>query len=260
MEICGYSVESRSTSNNFVKAICAATIASLSILLAGCDTAVRDIESPTPVATENRHLVELAPRMSVHNLQPMFMVEALGFTAVDETGWDWAGSDEIYAIWRSNALVATEIFGNVDSGNSRDFHELQSCIYPIAGNELVLDGRFGGEGSGWICKDEGGPGPIKFSVAFYDDDEFWISIPYCFNSQLVGNCKDSFVGEYTGTWSNEELADGWPAPGSVQDFTVRLDPCEGPTICGDDNLPDYDFRFRITRMADKEILPVVASD
>jgi hypothetical protein len=51
MEICGYSVESRSTSNNFVKAICAATIASLSILLAGCDTAVMDIESPTPVAT-----------------------------------------------------------------------------------------------------------------------------------------------------------------------------------------------------------------
>ncbi len=253
-----YGIEDRSMSNHSIKSIIAVTTALFSILLAGCDSAVPDIESPIPITAENRHLVELSPKLSIHNLQPMFMVEALGFTAVDETGWDWLGSDEIYAVWHSNAIVSTKIVDDVDSGESSDFHQLQSCINPIAGNEIIIDGRYGGVGSGWVCKDEGGPGPIKFSVFFFDDDHPLAHFPYCFSGSLVTDCEDTFVGKYIGTWSNEELRDGWPAPGTVQNFTVRLDPCEGPDVCGEEDFPDYDFHFRITRMADKEILMVNA--
>jgi len=246
-------------SNYFVKAIIAATTALFSMLLAGCHSPVLIIEAP-PKARANQFLVELEPKLSVHYLQPMFMVEALGFKAVDETGWDWAGSDEIYAIWKSNKLVATLIVENVDSGDSFDFDQTQSCIYPISANALWIDGRYGGvgsegEGSGWVCKGEGGPGPIKFSATFYDDDNMYPS-NICFQDSTISDCEDTFVGKYIGTWSNEELRDGWPAPGTVQNFTVRLNPCKGPAICGDRDFPDYNFHFRITRMADKEILPV----
>ena len=249
-------IEISSMRKNYNNAIILVTTAFFSMLVVGCDSAVLDIESPTPIATANEHLVELAPKLSIHNLQPMYKVEALGFKAVDETGVDWWGSDEIYAVWQSNAIASTLIVEDVDSGESFDFHQLQRCIYPIAGNKLIIDGRYGGEGSGWVCKTEGAPGPINFSAFFFDDDSKFTAFPVCFSGSFVTDCEDTFVGKYIGTWSNEELRNGWPTPGTVKNFTVRLNPCEGPAICGDDDFPDYDFHFRITRMADKETLRV----
>ena len=255
-----FGIKDRSMSNHSIKAIIAVTMAFFSILLAGCGSVVHNIEAPTPLAAANQHLEELSPKLSKHYLQPMFMVEALDFTAVDETGWDWWGSDEIYSVWKSNAIVSTLIVDNVDSGDDPfPYHQLQSCIYPIAGNEIIIDGRYGGEGSGWICKGEGGPGPIQFTAFFLDDDSPAADLPLaCFSGSFVTDCEDTFVGKYIGTWSNEELRAGWTAPGTVQDFTVRLIPyLEGPSIIVN-NFPDYDFHFRITRMADKEILMVNA--
>ena len=256
MKKCISVFEDISISKYFVKTAIVVTTALSSVLLAGCDSVVPDIDTPTPIIATNEHLVELPPKLSTHNLQPMFIVEALGFTAVDETGIDLLGSDEIYAVWHSNAIASTLIQHDVDSGESADFHQLQSCIYPIAGNELIIDGRYGGAGSGWVCKDEGGPRPIRFSVFLYDDDSPWTHLPYCFSGSFVTDCEDTFVGKYNGSWSLEELLEGWPTPGTVKNFTIRLNPCEGPAVCGDDDFPDYDFSFRITRMEDKEILRV----
>lgn len=234
----------------------AVTTTLFGLFLTGCALPMKDIEATAPVASGNQHLIELSPKLSTHNLQPMFMVEALGFKAVDETGWDRLGSDEIYAVWQSNAVVSTLIQDDVDSGDSFDFHQLQSCIYPIAGNELIIDGRYGGEGSGWVCKGEGGPGPIRFTAFFFDDDSFIAHFPFCFSGSFVTDCQDTFVGKYIGTWTTGELIEDLPTAGAMKNFTVRLNPCEGPAVCGDDDFPDYDLRFRITRMADKEVLRV----
>lgn len=220
----------------------------------GCDSSPEDIKISAPVVATFEHLEELSPKVSIHNLQPMFKVEARGFTAVDETGWDWAGSDEIYAVWRANVIVSTLIQGDVDSGESFDFHPLQTCIYPVAGDALLIDGRYGGADSGWICKDEGAASPIQFFVNFYEDDSPWTHFPFCFSGSIVKDCEDQFVGKYTGNWNTEQLIEILPVVGAVQDFTVQLDPCEGPAVCGDDDFSHYEFHFRITRMADKEVL------
>lgn len=252
--------------NLSVRVIFVATTSVFISLLAGCSYEILPIEPPTPVTASVQHLEALKPKLATHHIQPMYKLEALGFTAVDETGWDWAGSDEIYAVWRSysplgsNTQVSTKIVDDVDSGDHIDFHPLQSCIYPIAGNELFIDGRYGGEGSGWVCRDEGGPGPVGFTVNLFDEDNGAIKLPYCFDLTPGTDCWDSFVGKYNHTWSIQELRDGWLTPGTVKNITVRLNPCEGPAICGDDDFPDYDFHFRITRMPDKEILLVNSAE
>ncbi|MAD16282.1 MAG: hypothetical protein CL579_09425 [Alteromonadaceae bacterium] len=240
--------------NYYAKRLVAVCTTLMCFCILGCDSLIKDVKPLSSVTKALDHLEELPPRVAIHNLQPMFKVEAIGFTAVDETGWDWAGSDEIYAVWHSNVIVSTLIQGDVDSGDSFDFHSLQSCIYPIAGDTLIIDGRYGGEDSGWICKEEGAASPIQFSVVFYEDDSPWTHIPFCFSGSIVKGCEDQFVGKYNGVWNTQELLEILPGIGDIQNFTVRLNPCEGPAVCGDDNFSDYDFHFRIVRMADKEVL------
>ena len=90
-----YGIEDKSMGNHSIKAIIVVFTALLSILLAGCGKTVLYVEPPTPLTAANQHLKELTPKLSTHCLQPMFMVEALDFAAVDETGVDWWGADEI---------------------------------------------------------------------------------------------------------------------------------------------------------------------
>lgn len=185
------------------------------------------------------------------NTQPMFVVTAEGFTAVDETGFDWAGSDEVYSTWGSGtSYVGTQVFGDIDSGDSREYHELQSCIYPLAPHSLV-NGR---AGEGWQCVEGGGAGPISFWANLYEDDG--ISFPVCFSGGIAPapDCEDDWIGSYSGSWTVEELVEMLPYPGSTQQFTRRLFTCENGHACGTGFFDaDYDFHFSITRLADEEI-------
>jgi len=67
-------------------------------------------------------------------VSPMFKVEALWFKANDETGWYWTGSDEVYAVFsdmdpaHSDHITAT--YGNVDEGDTVNFHSGDSCMAP----------------------------------------------------------------------------------------------------------------------------------
>ncbi len=185
------------------------------------------------------------------NAAPTFTVSADGFTAVDESGVDFAGSDEVFSTWSSGrSLMGTRVFGDVDSGESREYHDLQSCILPLAPRSFV-DGR---TAEGWRCIDGGATGPISFSVNLYEHDR--ISFPMCFNGGTgpQPDCADDWLGGYTGTWETAELVSMLPHAGSTQQMTVRLIACEPGTVCGVGLWDaDYDFHFTITRLADREM-------
>src|SRR6185295_371779 len=65
---------------------------------------------------------------------PQFVTTAVRFKALDETGWDWTGSDEVYAVFSdldpTHGDLTTSTFGDVDSGESRDFPPTEQCIAP----------------------------------------------------------------------------------------------------------------------------------
>lgn len=64
---------------------------------------------------------------------PQFVVEAVSFRAVDETGVDWPGSDEVhwvFAGWDPFDERATTVYGDVDSGDKRNFRAVDRCIAP----------------------------------------------------------------------------------------------------------------------------------
>ena len=66
--------------------------------------------------------------------RPRFMVEGVRLRAHNETGWDRAGSDEVYAVFEdgySGQRRFTRDFGDIDSGESRLIGASQRCIAPL---------------------------------------------------------------------------------------------------------------------------------
>ncbi len=192
--------------------------------------------------------------------EPRFVIEAISFKAIDETGVDVLGSDEIIAIWNSPNLpgARSRKFGNVDSGDTELFHELQSCIAPI--DATVHRDAFEDPTTGWICESEGTVAPLRFDVELIEHDDFRMA-GFCRSPAsgltAIRPCEPTdFVGNYTGFWGEAELLRMMPTQGSAQRFTVRLNNCE--ETCGTSNipggLPDYDFTFQIRRVEDGERL------
>ena len=63
---------------------------------------------------------------------PNFKIEAVNFKCLDETGYDWLGSDEIrVGINSSFANIISREFGDVDTNETRSFKPEESCILPI---------------------------------------------------------------------------------------------------------------------------------
>lgn len=88
-----------------------------------------------------------------------YIVRALKFTSVDETGPDWGGSDDPY--WVFTALdpgseqartARSQVFGEVDPGETRLFPP-NCVVWPKQGD---IDGA---------------PGPIALSVQLWEEDQ-----------------------------------------------------------------------------------------
>ena len=66
--------------------------------------------------------------------QPHYSVNAVKFTAVDESGIDWTGSDEPYFKFKSIGADGaqhswqTHVFGDIDTGDTAQFG-VEGCIY-----------------------------------------------------------------------------------------------------------------------------------
>jgi hypothetical protein len=205
------------------------------------------------------------------NLEPRFKLEALRFRALNETGIDvWPFSDEVYVTIHVPAhKVATisQVFGDVDAGETVHIPLDQSCILPIAGvsaPKLLL----GNEGDRWSCSPHGAPGPFSFTVVFREKDPCgpWPGVwPVCFNpgsppygGEEPGPIEDTddLIGRHEVVYSMWELIA--LQVGQVLEESVRLRPCIKPAPQGYYCAPweaEYQFTWRITRLPDAE--PVV---
>lgn len=196
--------------------------------------------------------------------EPRFIVEAVSFTAVDESGLDWAGSDEVYAIWTSaDTRAVSQLFGDVDTTETRSFPTGQRCIYPIRPPKAGDTNLLAGDGDEWGCWAAGRGGPVEFSVWLFEHDGH--GFPLCFSGHngtdldYPLSCYDDLIGTFDFSLSSEDLVTHvLPAEGSSRLITKTLGgPCgyQPPgTVCGYSRFsptgPEYKFRFRLTRVAD----------
>ncbi|MGH9276770.1 MAG: CARDB domain-containing protein [Acidimicrobiales bacterium] len=104
---------------------------------------------------------------------PRYKVSAAHFKAIDESGDDWAGSDEIYWAFSSvsNSGTAatrnTQVYGSLDTGDTQSFSVYDNCV--------------------WGCSPVGTPAPfgIGLSAQVWEHDQG--DVP-----EIVSDIADAF--------------------------------------------------------------------
>jgi len=186
-----------------------------------------------------------------------YVVRAVSFKCIDESGVDFTGSDEPVWIFTANAggVVTTTRspeFGDVDSGDTRNF--------AMANSNLIWPSRTGTAGA---------PGPIGLAIQVWDVDQGnadtiatrtrqvlaaasfapkvgqWVAAIPSFVPGLVGDfLGDDLLGSRQFFYSAETLASRLPRVGST--FTQQARFTEVCTIC---NPADYDLFLQVKRVA-----------
>ncbi len=202
-------------------------------------------------------------------IQRRYKVEAISFKAVDESGYDWDGSDEVIVeTLDAKGGTSSEEIGDIDSGDVHHFDPVRSCIVAVREGIVVL-------GKDSVCDDAGEPAPFWFKVTLWEEDHGCIPPPCTFGIEgceiggtgepdpgrhCSGNHKNKadLLGGRLVEHSQVELDFLLPNVGNYFDLTVRLDPCfdgDNTSICSVPqwpwaSYPDYDFTYRITRLPD----------
>jgi hypothetical protein len=192
--------------------------------------------------------------------EPRYKLEAINFTADDESGIDWLGSDEPVFVFTSedghgNSTTASQKFGDVDSGETFSFTTgsclVTSCATGVAA-PLALTTQL-------VESDGGTEAEIRSKVHIAVTALSWIARvfgidPSAFDDEienyLVGVFSDDLMGSANLTWTSAELAQALPFVGSTHDETIHMGESGGDLPSWIDNPPDYTLRLRITRLAD----------
>jgi hypothetical protein len=174
--------------------------------------------------------------------QPRFIVTAERLYANDETGPDFPGSDEIYLVFGDLAQGMygySSIFGDFDTGETRNFAAGQWCLAPLSEAIYHQNGNL----IGWQCQTGGIGGPFSFALKLYESDSAWT--PHACLGPLLApvQCQDDLVGSQTVSYSAEELLAAMPRIGDEVTESVRLG--------------GYTFTWRVQRIADSGTPPVI---
>lgn len=168
---------------------------------------------------------------------PRFVAEAISFHAHDETGWDRAGSDEVYAVFAdvNGQRRFTEDFGDIDSGDTQGIGRRQRCIAPLdyAGYDSA-----GFPPSTWRCRAPG-DSSLDFSITLYEKDG-WSPFA-CAGAPgqpaYKKNCDDDQIAVFQHRYTMGALLTLMPNVGDVHRVTTE-------TRGG------YAFTFRLRRLPD----------
>lgn len=255
----------------------------LLIEVSGCATTATPIvdlkanqkASDTPSEVLNPALGEKRPFPFVER---RFKVEALRFKCLDEDGFDspffaWWISDEVVVVIHDpdrRVVTASGVFEEVDTGDSEDFAFNENCILPISG----LTGQQGtllvASHKDWFCSSAGIAGPFQFTVSMYEEDSGFFHD--CFNDFPFGGCgfdivagygsNDDLIGRRTLAFTAGELGTAMPNVNDTFDETITLGACDGdqaPPVCAESipSGPKYTFTYRLTRLPDVTVGPVV---
>lgn len=180
---------------------------------------------------------------------PRFIVEAVSFKAVDESGWtDWT-NDEVFAIFRSGQhTMVTRLWGSVDSGETELFPTAQNCILPAVDTDGV-NGR-------WACAPEGVQGPFGFTVTLYEKDP---DLSYPWGGAFCAPAGSTDIVRGSCDTDNSNILFEQYYSYDVADILAHLLPhcrCAEETVRQRRDGPDstYEFTVRITRV---DTLPVL---
>lgn len=191
------------------------------------------------------------PGGPVRTRHPRFKVELVDIHAIDETGWNFLGSDELTVVYDTpEHRIVTSKIGDVDSGDVVQVPPTQSCIWPIV--EVDDDS--------WSCKPQGGAAPLAFAVSLWEWDGAGPWGGFCVTGKSVQPpgaelpCRDYWSWLFNSgiyTYSEADLVQKLPAPGSSFDVEA------GYAYPGFWNNWEYLLKVRVTRVADYvEELPV----
>jgi hypothetical protein len=177
---------------------------------------------------------------------PQFRVEAITFRAVDESGPDWAGSDEVYFVFSAGAPTdkITAVYEDLDSGEARNLGARDSCVAPVASCATA------------------GTRAVHVDLAMFERDLCGFVNGDLPNAHYVlrhGYCAgDDLIGRATIAYSEQQLLRWLRRPGASLQRTVTLGgPCghsEPGEICATaptiPSGPEYTLSYRITRLDD----------
>jgi len=192
-----------------------------------------------------------------------YKVEAVGFHAVDESGWDFWGSDDIYASWRDPAsgyISRTSVYEEVDTGDTRYLNAHQNCILPV--DDQPSNHTVPNNVDAQVCSHVGGAsGPFEFEIALFVRHDSWgpefcPSTPWGIGPICDG---DDLIDQKMVSFTAAELEAAVPHVGDTYQESVPIRTgCGVPESQNDvggcmwDNGPDYRFIYQITRLPDQE--------
>lgn len=186
---------------------------------------------------------------------PRFIVEAVNFHAVDESGPNSPGADEVFAIFQGpNYIVITNEVGSVETGDIEPFVAGQTCIWPA----IDPDNRTNHQ---WACDPQGGRGPVRFGIRLFEDDESSLS----FSRPCLRGGPNDVITERTGCETdNADVLFNADFTYEVADILARLDPScrclvQTARYTEEDWRGDMEYQvtFRITRVDDGREQPGV---
>jgi len=167
---------------------------------------------------------------------PQFKVEALWFKVNDETGWYWTGSDEVYAIFSDMGPTSTDLTTSeyeADEGDTINFKSADTCMAarPNCDSGMAdLNVRFSFWESDWAA-------PLYFSYCNRPDTA---GVRWRLDKGIC--IDDDFIGSGSIIYPRADLVAMLPAVGDSREFTAVMDKDAGK----------YRFRYRITRLANRE--------
>jgi hypothetical protein len=174
---------------------------------------------------------------------PQFTASLVRFKALDETGWDWAGSDEVHiavADFNSVQQTITSTYEDVDSGETKNIRAADQCVERLP-----------------TCVR--GAANLHFGFAMWERDKPPFPFADWCNGYLSNStglyysqpCSgDDFIGRVEVSWPQADLAAALPAVGGSFERTVK------PT----GGAGSYTITYRITRIADARGRPVVGPE
>ncbi len=197
-------------------------------------------------------------------MAPNYTVRIIKFTCVDESGFDFVGSDEPFWIFTSRDASGTvsttnsKEFGDVDSGETFKFatDNDRNVVWPKKGFK------------------QGAPGPIAMSIQLWEHDQGdpndvaaktqkildlgskapvvgkWVSlVPSFVTDQLVNIIADDLMGSKTLLFPTSRLAKQFPHPGDRAIERFRFGGNSGDLPFEVAGGPDYDLFLEIQRVS-----------
>jgi hypothetical protein len=117
-----------------------------------------------------------------------YIVEFQSFKALDETGCDLCGSDEVVIVIRTaDYSLRSSEYGNVDS--DRLFRRFKRCAQPAVDGDDETDAE-------WECDQKGKAAPFSFTVSAYEDDGPGLFSNDCYWDQVHRGVDGRFTDLY----------------------------------------------------------------